>query len=461
MSNRRVLQDLVEAGKPMYVQSGSADRHFAKFEQWIASHGFETSDANDELLSLYLFANYDRWSYGSAFNVAQGIRWVSIDKGLGNPMGPLTSQYLSTLRTDKGLTTRKATDAVSVEEVEEMVQTYRRASLKGQALARQAFIVVGGALLATPNAPSWVRTHPLTTAAEIPLNAFNETETLIRVTDPTSNLEATIDARSDPLGFEIVQSALHRFRGQRPLLGSAGKRKRNTWVDEVARFTRASGTQWQISLASLSGTERTWALRDQDRHFQTTVTAVAYFLLGVVTARRSAELSRLTLEDVCSTADSGYEFTIGTNEKSAQAAIRQGGYAKSRTYLIGHIAGTPTGACSPICPACALALLLTTRRRSGATEADLLFVTSRGMSCGPDYGRHIVRQMCQAAGIDTSRVFGSRAMRVSGATLASRNGIPEIEIAEMMMCSVTNVRRYNRHNPYPDGDPLPLCAPHT
>jgi len=461
MSDRedQLFEELVSAGMPVGVRSGAFARRYESFQDWLRVQGVTKVVPSDELLALYLFAQHDRWAYGTAFNIASAIRWVSRDRGLGDPWGPLTRKYLSTLRAEKGVVVRQGTEALDFDDVARMVSAYRESGINDRMRLRQALIILGGAIAEARSQTSTPLGNPLSDVAHLPLSAVTEEPGRIRFTDPVSGATGVVEASADPRGFDIVRDFLARVRGQQTCIGFATGSAKAVIFNELQRFCQVSGHQWEVTIASCRGSERDRILDAQDRHRSRAITGIAYFLIGLVTTRRSAELSRLRLSDIHLTDEGEFVFSVGEEEKSSQAAVRQGGAPRSRNYVIGHIRDGASTDCSPICPACALFELIALRRRSGALDSDLLFVTPRGKPCGPDYGNLLIRSMCEAAGVDPTRVYGSRVMRVTGATLASRQGFTDVDIADLMMCSLTNVRRYNRHNPYPGGDPLPLDDP--
>lgn len=209
----------------------------------------------------------------------------------------------------------------------------------------------------------------------------------------------------------------------------------------------------------LSGVDREGWLRATTKSQRRNWMMLSYFLLGISTARRHAELSRLRLGDV-SRFDGGYSFTL-SEHKGNLIAARKGGKTSELTFHVDHLSDTDTE-CPPHCPACAVERQFISRRANGATNSSPLFPAFRSeKALNQRAGRDIVIQCLRAGGL-TEAEAGTQTMRVTGATYAHQAGLSPQEIADQVTHHRTpdGAARYIRRVDPTIGDAsLPLMGP--
>lgn len=479
LTEAELLEKITQDRPVVGLSNGQVRRATSRFADWCDLHGLSAAPTDEETLLLYLHSRRHDLAPDTAGSEARNIAWGLTVAGHPSPIGERTYRYLSARRREPRQPD-PLVDDFTIDEIERMITASREHGMPRPVLCIRAAIVIGWYLAKSAtsrNVP--LPSMPLRLPFHIPADHIHVTTRDIKITEPRSSFRVMIDRESDPVGYDAVLSALksasdsprestYPLKPQRHKVNLIADLVSKRWLDSTGV---SQAPEWTPTLAATSIEERNWVVRETQPLHWKRVSERAYLLVGVVTARRHAELSRLLIRDIEPLPGGAYRFTIGENEKGNLLASRYGGPARYGTYLIDHLPtdtneGQATqerasSVCSAICPACALAEHLAMRTRQGGADGDPLFVTQWGtpMSRTQD-GRIMVRKMWdRLPEPKPEKRIGSRSLRVTGRTLAARAGMSDHDAADLLLATPQVARRYNRHNPNPDGVALSLDGP--
>lgn len=228
-------------------------------------------------------------------------------------------------------------------------------------------------------------------------------------------------------------TAVERLRRDSQSLFSAWSRAFPTRAPKQENGRRTPVAELRRQIATGPPTERVWWLAQVDKWLWMRRRDAAYIFAGIATARRHIELERATLGDL-TPIDAGYEYVI-RDHKGNRLARNFGGKEVVLTRIIGHLADNPAD-CTDHCPACRMRDHLEVRSRSGAVDADPLFIGLHGTVLGLAGGTYVLKAQAQLVeDLDynpdgTPRSISTRTLRVTGATLARQGGMTYREIAD-------------------------------
>lgn len=438
----------------------------AKFEAWCRGNGLEVSPADEETIVLYLFSRREELAHSTLDSYSRLLAHIQTSYGHPWPLGAMTANFLAAAAKKYGNAKRAKTDAWSVHEMETALTHYSRRGIDGTHLTARGVLVAAWHLRRSPH-PHDEISDPVWLAYNLDRNAIIAMRDQI-VLRPEGRPAAVIARGEDPVGFHaLIEALLLQPEADRPLIwpgvsrSTYSSKMRRILDRDSAKQWSASG-EWQQYVVGLSIAERDWHLRRAQPRYGEMQTDLAEFLLGAVTSRRAAELNRLTLGDISVNSDGLPQVFVDSREKSCRISVRQGGQPRSKLYVLNHehpLGGDP---CGITCAACALLLQVESRQRQGAASTERLFTTKRGKPRNTAVSREAVIRIW-LAGVESgdapsleNKVVGSRTLRVTAATLASESGMDLDEIADLMMCSMTNVSRYNRAQRFSEVDCLPV-----
>lgn len=401
---------------------------------------------------LFLHAHHGNYAWSSARGYVMAIAKEHERRGRPDFRGKATGAYLTALKREFGTRKGRATDALNRTQV--VASSERADSLhppRAEAVRLRGVVAAAEALGVGPpvsgrDAPDAIR--------NLPREAFDVRPDAIWIT--AGSERRALDAKRQPIFYEALTAALRaagdaaRPLAPRPEEVTPRKNARPdaTIADDSVRLRKAWGrahhpdtqkssvtlTVGQVSseIAHSSAEDRLWWLAMIDTNLAIRRRDVAYVLVGVVAARRHAEMERLVMGDVEATA-TGFRLDFG-EDKGSSIAVSRGGRATRVIRSVDHLTDDPRG-CPPVCPACRLSDHLEVRNRAGAGPEAPVFLSARGTALGIQGATDVVRRVWElvadldAGEDDAERVIGTRTLRVTGATLARESGMSYLEIA--------------------------------
>jgi integrase len=406
----------------------------------------------EQVLRRYLHAHYPDWSW----NHVQGqvrvvVQWLR-GRGHDNPRGDQLGAYLRTLRAGLGVRKVARTDALTKEQVSSAPGRAAAAlhPLSPMAVRLRGVVAVADAFGVDP-------TRGRGSLQRLPRDAFRrvgddslhitiagETRLLVADRQPemyAALVDALVLAGDDdqPLAPRLDEAPDRANRRSTTDVRHDNQALFLAWARAFPVASRAEGrehlprAELRVQIANSGSADRVWWLANLDEWLWMRRRDVAYTLAGVINARRHVELERLTLGDLESTA-TGYSYKI-SKHKGNMVAARRGGAQETITRAVDHLHDDPA-TCPAFCPACAMRDHLEVRHGGDAGDRDPLFVNVNGAAFGIQGARDAIRRLAELVeDLDdnpdgTPRVVGTRTLRVTGATLAYRAGMPAQEIAD-------------------------------
>ena len=437
-----------------------------------ASEGTPTAE---EVLLVYLQSMHAArdWSHGHLVGIAGSVARYMVGLGRSDPRGVLFKGWMKAHMREVGARRLPAVDAVLPAEVR--AATIRDLSLGERATRRLAVLALADALedagiIVNPCSGPGIRE-----LSRLGSDDFIVTETQIRVR--IREATAVIGRKRIPAHYDAIAAAV-ALLGDGPLiddargtLGFLRSAISRVFPGASVNGRRRRGARTAIAKwwPSASSEQRLRLIARLDGHLPFRIQDATMRLLAVSGLHRSAELARLTLGDMRLRADgTGYDYTL-VEHKGTEVARAHGGRADPLFGVADHHLDSTEGSsrCSPVCPACLLALHLELRRESGATDSDPLFVSLNGTAVGQVLTAHAVGRMMRGtvedlAGEDGSRRrIGSRSARVTGATELRKAGASyaEIQAAGGWKDPTTAALYVRRHDAFNEaGLVLPLDA---
>lgn len=373
-----------------------------QWEAWAATHELSGDHLNDDTLALFLVANSDRWTAETMDGGVSSIRHTVLSSGGADPVGPVTKRLLRAIVRVQGVSTKDPTPPLSPALTSEMLvhlaQPVATPALPTIVLARHGMEAKKVARLApedvVPNRLGW------RIAGEVTL----------RRADPHDQAAATALSRFLS-GEHRMQCAIQTVI---PTFRRAG-------LPPPARYGDAVE-----AVQALEPDAYAWLVRWCDYKLAKRLRDRAVVAVGVATARRGIELSRLNRSDI-EPFEHGWLLTFRQHKTALDGR-------EPIERALSHI-GVDEQPCDAGCPACALTdwLDLLDRRwpnrptSEAALPSDVKVAAPRGR-LHPGIITGLIKATCAALS-DAPQNLSSRSMRVGGATAAYQAGLPLHEIA--------------------------------
>lgn len=433
MSALQGLVDEVQAAAPGLSDEVLAD--WAMYEKWCKVHGLEPlREPNDDpsaemVLLMFLQAHEDtrRVCYATLRAISRSVASIYQHRGKPDPRGEAAAFYLAEARDRLGAIRERPVDAFSIEQVRAIVET-------------RAGIGMGQSIPAM---------RALT--ALLDLSGLDVTRPALQLLRQTqrSDCLATDNEVSVGVGPLLVRASKEthpdHFRALREVLDEASD-ERPFWFYQPGPALLIKNLNEALERAQ--GHRGSAWVNHTDPRYTSVTQDVGYLLLGLVTGHRHAELKRLRMGMIRTTAD-GYAYTL-REHKGAKLSGRMGGRERPWEVELPHAKRNKE--CVSHCAACALGRQLEQRRLEGARPTDLVFVADdRCSPVDPNTALKSVKRAWRAGAkflneqggarqdlLETPKI-GTRSMRVTAATLGRAGGMSLFDVADLLQHQTAKV----------------------
>ncbi|MBO3102584.1 hypothetical protein [Cellulomonas fengjieae] len=364
------------------------------FERWRINRA-PLKPLDDSLLLAYLLDN-GHWTWTTARATVQKINRFYLTTSGSRLGGELVKRQLTRMRLNSHAPLALV-EPLRIQEAQQIVARLENATASAPVAALRAglFELRSIADLAMPLEHCWASITTLELVATADGHELHLPHTPHRIS-------LTADTAAVWEGHLTILSNRNRVRTR---IRAAAER---VGVNLTAPASTLSDAQWDSYWLALDP-DRWRHLRDR-----------AYLLVGLATARRHAELKKLTRQDVMGHADGVW------------VRFLDGKTGRDLGYDLPH-RGTPETPCPADCAACALEQLLACPRLGESRDTDPVFATYYGGHLRPmtrHNGRHRIRAM---TGLIDDRPWGStRSLRAGAATSAYESGMSVQEIAHTL-----------------------------
>jgi len=447
---RQPLQDAVDATLAAGTNNAVAPstlalyaKNWAVIERWCDANGLDALDLDDRGVAAFLHAHrHLRWSVARCQSYTCAAGHHLCVAGRPDPGGPVTRTWLYVYRKTCEPPTAPPTDALT----------------NGDALA-----LLGGAAVRDDVEPIVVM-YRCILACGPTLQLSLAQLAKIRLADLTATAdgwslpghgghrhEFASDDANDPTGAYLDVLAATDAAPESRLFRYTSFILANGLT---AAATRAGlSERWTVDPwpgAGLTDSERDWLCVFFDRRSLCALRTVTWVLVALATTQRHDELARWTIENLTQTAD-GWTVHVGKS-KSDQAG-------RNPTWDVPHgpLLGEPddgTGACTSMCPACALGRWLKILQVTVGVTEGRVFPAFHGWHATGELSSEKASQSLAALmtslGCHDGRTMSSRSTRVGSVSTAHLAGKSLDEIRDMLRHTSFGVLlRYIRHvNPY-------------
>lgn len=415
------------------------------FQRWCAANGVVASPVREDDLLRWLHADYPRIGWSTAHGrVYAVVRWQR-QLGLPDPRTLRTGRYLQGLRREKGRRAAPRTDALRIQEADQIVD----AALDESATSNCQTLASGAVILAH------YAGIPIISATRRPKlgdNAFwfdidrifvSEAHIDVVPAKGEPGRKARIARDRQPVHYQVLRAALIRSRAlnghgvpnvsadEPTMLVPSGFFRTQAIPDlnlAWRRLNHVGNPRVSADVKQLTADEATWLALSVNPRLDVALRNRAYLLVGLFLARRHSDLERLQIHHLTKSGD-GYSILFPTSktDQLGQGLIKQLGHAN-----LGESCRTGRP-CHHLCPVRAIDDYLEHQRRYRQRTTGPLFATMLNGETGSinirTAGHHLGR-LWKAAGLDPDATVGTRSLRVGGATTASEQGMSVREIAE-------------------------------